>query len=366
MSGTEEKKNKKYGRIIAIILIALVVLIGAVMGIRFIVNSNHEVTDSRPVVRVTNPETRDVEVYTDQIGTVQPAETVNVIPMMAGEILEVNFNAGDKVREGDVLVVVNADGLNALKIQMDAAEITKDDAATNLERTKALYETGAVSKAGLEQAQSAAEGAELSYEAAKSQYDIQKKYANITAPISGTVEYKNAEVHGFASQGTPVAVISGTGGSSVTFGVTEDSVNTIKVGDTVGLTKTGYVGSAVITEISGMVGQNGLFNVKAELDNPEGLTTNSRVMVTLLKNKSENAVTIPLRAVYHDSGASFVYVLKDDNTLEKRVFTPGINDGVNIVVGEGLSQTDNVVYTWSRELYNGAEVVVDFNGSKEQ
>ena len=100
MSETNEKKNKKYGKIIAIILIALVVVTAAVIGIRLIINSNHETVDSRPVVRVAAPETRTVEVYTEQIGTVQPAESVNVLAMLAGEILEVNFNAGDKVKKG--------------------------------------------------------------------------------------------------------------------------------------------------------------------------------------------------------------------------------------------------------------------------
>lgn len=361
MSEAKEKKNKKYGKIIAIILIALVVVTAAVIGIRFIINSNHETVDSRPVVRVAAPETRTVEVYTEQIGTVQPAESVNVLAMLAGEILEVNFNAGDKVKKGDVLLVINSDSLKALEIQMNSAKIQNEDAQTALERTKVLFDTGAVSQSALEQAQSGAEKAQLAYDAAKNQYDVQKKYSTITAPVSGTVEYKNAEVHSFAAQGSPVAVISGAGKTSVVFGVSEDSMKTVKPGDQVYVYKQGYEGYGNITEINTMIGQNGLFNVKAELDDPEGLTTNARVIVNILKNRAENAMTIPLSAVYHDGGESFVYVLKDDNTIAKTVFTSGIDDGEHIVVEDGLTKADNVVYTWSRELYNGAEVTVNFD-----
>ena len=356
-----KEKNKKYGKIIAIILIALVVVTAAVIGVRFIINSNHETVDSRPVVRVAVPETRTVEVYTEQIGTVQPAESVNVLAMLAGEILEVNFNAGDKVKKGDVLLVINSDSLKSLEIQMNSAKIQNEDAQTALERTKVLFETGAVSQSALEQAQSGAEKAQLAYDAAKNQYDVQKKYSTITAPVSGTVEYKNAEVHSFASQGSPVAVISGEGKTSVAFGVSEDSMKTVKPGDQVYVYKQGYEGYGNITEINTMIGQNGLFNVKAELDDPEGLTTNARVIVNILKNRAENAMTIPLSAVYHDGGESFVYVLKDDNTIAKTVFTSGIDDGEYIVVEDGLTKEDNVVYTWSRELYNGAEVTVNFD-----
>ena len=361
MSEANEKKNKKYGKIIAIILIALVTVTAAVIGIRLIVGSNHETVDSRPVVKVAAPETRTVEVYTEQIGTVQPAESVNVLAMLGGEILEVNFNAGDKVKKGDVLLVINSDSLKSLEIQMNSAKIQNEDAQTALERTKVLFDTGAVSQSALEQAQSGAEKAQLAYDAAKNQYDVQKKYSTITAPVSGTVEYKNAEVHSFAAQGSPVAVISGEGKTSVAFGVSEDSMKTVKPGDQVYVYKQGYEGYGNITEINTMIGQNGLFNVKAELDDPEDLTTNARVIVNILKNRAEDAMTIPLSAVYHDGGDSFVYVLKDDNTIAKTVFTPGIDDGEFIVVEDGLTKEDNVVYTWSRELYNGAEVTVNFD-----
>lgn len=362
MSTRGEGKSRKYGKIIAIILIALVVITIAVIGIRLVIESHHEVTDSRPIVKVEVPQTRNVYVYTEQIGTVQPGETVNVVPMMAGEILEVNFNPGDKVREGDVLVVIKADALNTLKIALDASEIQLNDAMTNLERTKALYETGAVSKAMMEQAQSAADGARLSYESSKTQYDMQKDYAYIKAPISGTIQYKNAEVHSFASQGNPVASILGSGKASVTFGISEDSMNSIKEGDRIFVSKSGYEGYGTITEINSMVGQNGLYNVKAELDDAGDLTANSRVIVQVVKNKAEGVMTVPLKAVYHDGGESFVYVLKDDSTLEKRNFLAGIDDGNYIAVEGGLTEKDNVITSWSREIYNGAEVTVNYDG----
>ena len=360
MSETNNMKNKKYGKVIAIILIALIVLTAAVIGIRAIIESKHEVTDSRPIVKVEVPQRRDVYVYTEQIGTVQPGETANVIPMMGGEILEVKFNPGDTVKKGDVLVVLKADALDSLKIAVDAAEIQKDTAESNLERTKALFDTGAVSQSQMEQVQAAADGAKLQYESAKSQYETQKEYANITAPISGTIQYKNAEVHGFATQGNPVASILGSGKASVTFGIPEDSMNSLRVGDQISVSKTGYTGYGNITEINSMVGQNGLYNVKAELDDPGDLTANTRVIVDVLKKRAEDVMTVPLKAVYHDGGDSFVYVLREDSTLEKKNFFPGIDDGEYIEVDDGLSYSDNVVCSWSREIYNGAEVTVNY------
>ncbi len=350
--------KKNYGRIVKWILIILVAAVAIIIGIRLIINSRHPAKDERPVVRVEMPQRRDISVFTEQIGTVHPSETVNVLAMMSGEILEVSFNAGDKVKKGDKLAVINSDGLKAVEIQVDAARIQLDAAKDNLERMTELYKTGAISQSSFEQVQAAAEGAQLSYDAAKENYDIQKKYSHITAPIDGTVEYKNAEVHKFAQQGSPLAVISGEGKNLVEFGVTEDSVNAIAPGDRVLVQKQGYESTGTITEINRMIGQNGLYSVKADLDLEGDISNNSRVVVTVLKKHADGALSVPITAVYHAGDTAFVYVLDEDNTAKKTEVETGIYDDEYMEIAEGLAETDKVIYTWSKELFNGAEVIV--------
>jgi len=357
---SDNKKQTNYGKIIMWILIILVVVVGAIIGIRAIINSQHPEKDERPVVRVENPQKRDITVYTEQIGTVHPAETVNVLAMMSGEILEVKFNAGDKVKKGDELVVINSDGLKSVEIQVESAKIQLDAAKDNLERMTELYKTGAISQSQYEQVQAAADGAQLAYDAAKEQYDIQKKYSHITAPISGTVEYKNAKVHDFAQQGTPVAVISVEGKNMVEFGVTDDSVNSIEIGDKVLVQKQGYESTGTITEVNGMIGQNGLYNVKADLDLEGDITNNSRVVVTVVKKHAEDALSVPLSAIYHSGDTAFVYTVGDDNIAVKKDVETGVYDDTNIEIVSGLNEKDNVVYTWSKEIFDGAEVIVSY------
>ena len=353
------QNKKNYGKTIKIILIALIVVVAAVIGIRIIMNNTHTENDERPIVKAENPQVRDLAVYTKQIGKVEPAESVNVLALMAGEILEVNFNAGDEVKEGDVLLVINSDSLKSLEIALESSSIQLEQAQTNLERTKALYATGAVSESNMEQVQAAADGAQLAYDNSKAQYENTKKYSTITAPISGTVEYKNAEVHDFASQGTPVAVISRKGKNAVTFGVSDDSLESISVGDKIYVSKGNYASDGIITEINGMIGQNGLYNVKADLTEEGGITTNSRVVVEVMKQRADGALTIPINSIYHSGDESFTYVLTDDNKAEKRTIVTGVYDDEYIQVLEGIDPSENVIYTWSKELFNGAEVVVN-------
>ena len=99
----------------------------------------------------------------------------------------------------------------------------------SLSRIQALYESGTVSQQELEQVQSAAQNAGIAYKAAQNQYNLQLEYTTITAPISGTVESRNIEVHDFASTGMPICTIASDGQIQVDFGVTERTFSNISV-----------------------------------------------------------------------------------------------------------------------------------------
>lgn len=352
----------KVGRIVAIVLGIAVV---GYVGYRFATPKKEVVTDTRPSVRTLNPSNRDIAVYTEQIGTIEPARSTSVFPKMAGEVLSVNFNAGDTVKSGDVLATVNSDALTSLKIQVDAAKVSMDDAATALSRTQALADTGAVAEQALEQANSAATSARLKYEAAKSQYDLQVSYTSIKAPVSGIIETKSVEVHDMVAGSAPIAVISSNDGKEVKFAATSEVQRVLKPGDEIKVSydKTDYQGN--ITEISNVVSTaTGLYEAKASLDDAAALQTGTKVKLTLLKDRETDALTIPISAVLYSGNDAFVYVYEDGKAIKKDI-TTGIYDSEYIVVKEGLSSSDNVISTWSNEMYDGAEVVISDDSSTD-
>ena len=345
----------KIGRIAAI-----VTGIGVIGFVAFrFVTSKKEVglTDTRPSVMAIHPEKRDIEIYTEQIGTVAPISSVSVFPKMVGEVLSVNFNQGDNVNAGDELATINSDALTSLKIQMDAAKVGMEDAAAALARTKALADTGAVSAQALEQANSAAASTGLNYEAAKSQYDLQSSYTSIKAPISGVVETKNIEVHDMLSGTAPIAVISGNEGMEVKFGVTGEVQSRLNQGDQIKVLSNGTEYTGNITEVAGVVGSTGLYDAKASLEGAKGLQTGTKVKLTLLKNRVSDVLTVPLSSVLYSGNAAYVYVYEGEKAMKKDV-TVGLYDGEYIEVKEGLTSGDNVITTWSNELYDTAEVIL--------
>lgn len=349
-----------------VIAAGIAVLLIALAAFRLLGGREETVTyESRPTVTLETPQANDIVLYTEMIGTVEPVSKADVIPKMAGEILEVNFQAGDHVEAGQVLCRIDSDALDSLKLNMDAAQITLEEARRSRDRIEALYGSGAVSQQELEQVRDGAESARIAYEAAKNQYDLQVEYTTVTAPISGTVETRNVDIHDFASAGVPVCTIASDGQFQVKFGVTDKTHANISVGDSVTLEKNGTVYDAQITEISSMIdAATGLYNATAVLSNPADLTNGMRVKLTVVREQALGTQTVPLAAIHYDAGAPYVYCYQDGTAVRTDV-EAGIHDEERMEILGGLTAESQVITSWSNELVDGAEVLIKEAGEAQ-
>ena len=310
-----------------------------------------------PTVKVETPQVGSLYLETEYIGSLEPAEMVTVIPMLTGEILSVNFEAGQMVNEGDVLCTINVDALSSYKISVDSAAINVQDAAKALERTTALYESGSVSQQVYEQAKTGYDMANLQYQQAKTTYDLQLKYSNVTAPISGMIETRNVDVHDMASPQSPICVITSKDSMLVSFQVSERVMKALRVGDSLTIDKSGSTYHGTITEISSMVNQQtGLFLIKASVEDGSSLVTGSTVKLHVTTDKAENVLLIPVDAVYYNNGEPFVY-LYDNGTVQKASIETGLYDSSVMEVVSGLNADSQVITTWTTELTEGAAVL---------
>ena len=178
----------------------------------------------------------------------------------------------------------------------------------------------------------------------------------MTAPISGKIESCDIEVHDRVSQSAQLCVIAGEGEKRVSFYVTERMMGNIASGDALDIQKDGVTYQANISEISSMVDSDtGLFKVKAELKDADGIATGSTVKLSLVTEYTENAMTIPVDAVYYSGGDGYVYLYKDGIAQMVQVEV-GLYDSEKAEILSGISEDDMVVSTWSSNLYEGARV----------
>ena len=320
--------------------------------------------ETRPTVAVQTPVTGDITLYTELTGTVEPVSRASVMPKISGEILEVNFQAGDTVQAGQVLCKIDSDALRTMELQMQSASVAADTAARELARLQPLFDGGFVSQQQFQQAQDAATSARLAYETAKTQYDLQMEYTTVTAPIGGVIESRGIELHDHVSPSAPICVISGGDQLQVNFGVTEKVMKNMNVGDALTVEKNGSTYEGNLTEIGAMVNASGLYDAKAAVSQGASLTNGAKVKLTVVMDRAEGAMTVPVDAVNYDNGNAFVYCY-EDGTAKKTMVEAGIYDSQNMQIISGLEADSQVIVTWSNELVDGQQVLLD-DGQKEE
>lgn len=311
---------------------------------------------STTIVKAAVPTTGDLSLTTGLTGTVEAADVVHVYAKASGDVTTVHVKAGDMVAQGQVLCEIDTEQVESAKNSMDSAQVQLSEAQSNLNRMQILYSGGDLSDQEYEQYTNSLKSAQLSYESAKLNYEKQVEYSTITAPIAGRVESCDVEVYDRISQSEQLCVISGEGDSRITFYVTQRMMRNLNVGDDLTVTKNGTSYKGWITEISSMVDEDtGLFKVKAELENTDELAIGSTVRINLITDRTENAMLIPVDAIYYSEGDAYVY-LYEDGVARMTGIEVGLYDSDYAEVLSGLDADDLVVSTWSSNLYEGANI----------
>ena len=343
-----------------IVAIGAVVIVaaGAFAAAKFWPSQQAAEVVAPPMVEVTKPINADIELFRSLTGTVEPADLVYVIPKAAGEITAVHVKNGDYVTEGQLLCEIDTKQVDGARLQMEAAAVQLKDAQTNLNRMRVLYASGDISAQSFEQIESAAKGAKIQYDSAKLAYDYQLEFSSITATISGKIESSTMEVHGMASQTTPLCVISSEGTKVVNFAVTEAILDNITEGDQIRIEKSGSEYAGTVTEVNTMVDQaTGLFKIKASVEKGDALINGATVKLYITSDKAENALTVPVDSIYYSNGVPHVYTFDNGIVHEVEIET-GISDSEKMEVVSGLSASDQIITTWSPELYEGAPAIL--------
>ena len=349
-------------------------LVAAVIGVAVFSRMNKKEPFARavsdPIVEITKPEKRDIRLTTGLVGQVEPETVVYVYPKASGEVTAVNVKAGETVSEGDILCSIDTKQVTTAKSSYDSAALQLKQAQEELARQTVLYNGGGISQQAFNQYQDSVTSAEINYNNAKTNYENQLSYSEIKAPISGIVEICNIAVYDTVSAQNLVCVISAQGAKTVSFATTERIWSNLSVGDVLSIEKDGQSYNGTITEIASMAdSSSGLFDVKAVMsDNvTEGvLPTGSRVKLYVISEKSLQTMSVPVDAVYYDGGVSYIYTYdREAGVIHKLAVETGIYDSEYIEVLDGLTYDDEVLTTWTSELYEGIKVRIKGEASAQ-
>jgi membrane fusion protein, multidrug efflux system len=330
-----------------------------------------------PLVPVT-PGTvvaRDVPVLLRGIGTVQAYNMVTVKSRVDGQIVKVNFKEGQEVKQGDPLFQIDPRPYQAALEQAQAAKL-KDEAQLagaqlDLARYSKLLGTGYQTRQSFDQQtalvgqlQAAIKGDQAAIDNARLNLD----YADIRSPIDGRTGARLVDkgnlIH--AADNTALVTITEVKPIFVSFTLPQDTLDGVREQQQKApLTVQAYAGedttllsTGKLTLIDNTIDQStGTIHLKARFDNTdERLWPGEFVNLRVILEMRHAVPVVPSQTVQQGPEGNYVYVIRPDNTVERRdVIVAAIQDGIAVVT-KGLQPGERVVVDGQYRLTDGARV----------
>lgn len=341
--------------------------------------------NGRPAVPVTvaTAETRDVPVVIRGLGNVQAYKTVAIRSRVEGQIVKISFEEGHDVKAGDQLFQIDPRPFQALLDQANA-NLKKDEAQLvsaqlDLERYGKLLPTGFQSKQSWDQQKATVDALRASIDADKAQIDNAKlnlSYADIRAPIDGRTGQRLVDLGNMiqANQNTTLVTITQIKPIFVNFTVPQYANHNLRKSQANHpLTVTAYsaddsykLAEGELTLVDNQIDtQTGTLRLKATFANTnEQLWPGEFVNVQLELSVRKDAVTVPQRVVMQGANGAYAYVIKPDNTAERRVIEVESTQDGFAVIGKGIAVGEKVVVDGQYRLSNGSPVRIDQPAAK--
>ena len=327
---------------------------------------------------------QDVPQSISQIGTVQPIVTATVRPQLSGNIFTINFREGQVVAKGQLLAQIDPRPYR-LALAQAQANLTRDESQLNLARVdlrryQVLLAQDSIARQQVETQAATVkqqEGIVAADRAAVGTARLNLRYTSITAPVSGRIGLRQADIGNYVSPGDAngIAVITQTNPIDISFAIPQGNLPGIlarrAAGAALPVVATDQGGQTVIARGTFLTFDNqidastGTVRAKARFPNPAGtLFPNQFVNVTLLVDTLRNAPTVPVTAVRHGTQGDFVFVLQGDHTVKMQPVRQGPSTGTNVAILSGLALGQTVITEGADNLEDGSKVVLP--GEKPQ
>jgi RND family efflux transporter MFP subunit len=354
----------------ALILILLVAGAIALTVYRTYFAAEEAVDDDgqNPVVTVIAPGAQTVAGEINASGTIAARREMPVgVVGEGGRVVSVPVDAGDWVKRGQVLAVIDrsvqAQQGRSAQAQVQVSQADANLAQANLDRALQLVERGFVSKADVDRLTATRDAANARVQVARAQAaELSARAArlNILAPAAGLVLARNVEPGQTASAGSgPLFRIARDGEMELMANVNEAQLAGLATGVEAQVVP---VGSA--KSFTGQVWQ-----VSPTID-PQSRQGTARIALpyapelrpggfasALISSGTVVAPMLPESAVLSDDEGSFVYVVNGESKAERRSVQTGMVTANGIVVNGGLDGSEQVVLRAGGFLTEGEAVV---------
>jgi membrane fusion protein (multidrug efflux system) len=277
-----------------------------------------------------------------------------VTARVAGEVVELLVEEGDRIKAGQVLARLDGE---RLRLEMLAAKANLDRAQKEYQRNIDLHERGLISSALFE-------GLEYDLASLKATHDLKRlnyDYSNIRATITGVVSSRNIKAGESLTVGQVAFRITETSELIAYLQIPQAELAKFTAGDDATVEVASMPDNnfaATIVRISPTIdARNGTFRATAVIDNTDGnLAPGMFGRFTIAYEKHTNALVIPTNALLDEDEETTVYVVRNDEVI-RRAVEVGIEEDGRVEILDGLLDDDQVVVVGHSGLREGSKVL---------
>jgi multidrug efflux system membrane fusion protein len=321
----------------------------------------------------------DMVVNVQALGTMTAMNTAIVRSQVDGVLKSLRFTEGQQVQAGQLLAEIDARAFEA-QLNLALGQLARDNAQLlnaqlDLQRYQDLLKKDAIARQQVEtqaalvaQLQGTVQADQANVDAAK----LQLSYTRVTAPISGRLGLKQAELGSLVRASDPNGLVSitQTQPMAVVFAVPEMHVPLImrklKSGQALPVQawdrerKQRLASGRVNTTDNAIDVTTGTLKLKASLDNRDGqLFPNQFAQIELQLDTLKNTLVVPSASVQRGAQGSMVLVIQADSTVNAvPVQLLSAQDDWQAVQSDALKEGDSVVTDGADRLRSGSKVEV--------
>ena len=330
-----------------------------------------------PIMRVSRSAIETTESYP---ATIQGRQVVELYPQVSGTISKLLVKEGERVKQGQVLFVIDqvpyqaalrteTANVSAAQAQVDVAQLGYDSKVILFnEEVISEYDlamannTLAIAKAGLEQAKA---------QEANARNDL--SYTEVKSPcngVVGTLPYRVGALVG-PSIAQPLTTVSDTEQMYVYFSLTEREMlsrmqqqgsfdKAAEAFPPVSIQMVNgenYSLQGKVESISGVVDKStGALSARAVFPNPEGILLTGSTGRLIVPQTHEDVIVIPQTATYEIMNKTYAYKVVDGVAHATIVSVQPLSDGLNCIVVSGLSVGDTIISEGAGYVREGMEI----------
>ena len=308
-----------------------------------------------PVVEAVEAQKKDVNLEISALGTLQADQAITVRPEITGIVTSIDFEDGERVEKGDLIIKLDDKDLTARLMQAEA-RLTLTRA--NYQRAQQLLKQGSGTARARDEALNDFKSAEA--EVAAAETALHK--ATITAPFSGIIGLRQVSLGEYVTAGQAIATLADVDNLRIDFRVSEVFLTEIGKGQEVNvifdaLPEQVYTG--VISALDPVVSIEGrALSVRAILQNVDGKLRPGLFGRVEIVTDTRRSIMLPEAAIVTmPTGDKAVFVVVDGHAKMSPV-TIGTRVPGEVEILAGVEDGDMVIVSGQLKVQNGAPVEV--------